>query len=265
MLGTLDLKSAYYQIPLCKEGRPFTAAFEADGKLYQYTRLHFGVTNGVSYFQHIVDNLIEKHNLREICAYLDNVTVFEVYQKDHDENLKRLVSAAKCENVSFYETKCSFSRTEIDLLGYRVSHHKIQPDPERLRPLFGLPLPTCKSELQRAIGMFAYYAKWIPNFSTEVRPVIQSNLTSSFPLTSEAAKAFETLRNELSSSVLTCVKEGVPFVVECCCILNKESQFFTAVYFLTLRLEKETTRGIAKPHTKSDYYVTMRSNIKQDE
>ena len=42
-------------------------------------------------------------------------------------------------------------------------------------------------------------------------------------------------------------------------------KIFTAVFFLTLRLEKRTTRGIAKPHTKSDYYVTMRSNIKQDE
>ena len=180
----------------------------------QYTRLPFGVTNGVSYFQRIVDNLIEKHNLRKTCAYLDNITVYGVNQKDHYKNLKRLVSAAKCENVTFNEAKCSFSRTEIDLLGYRVSHHKIQPDPERLRPLLDLPLPTCKSELQRAIGMFAYYAKWILDFSTKVRPLIQADLTSSFPLTSEAAKAFETLRKELSSSVLTCVKEGVPFVVE---------------------------------------------------
>ena len=144
----------------------------------------------------ISGTLIEKHNLRETCAYLDNLTVFGVNQNDHNENLKCLVglSAAKCENITFNEAKCSFSRTEIDLLGYRVSHHKIQPDLERLRPLLDLPLPTCKSELQRAIGIFAYYAKWVPDFSTEVRPLIQSNLTSSFPLTSEAAKAFETLR-----------------------------------------------------------------------
>ena len=45
----LDLKSAYYRIPLCPADRPFTA-FKADGKLYQYTRLSFGVTKGVSCF-----------------------------------------------------------------------------------------------------------------------------------------------------------------------------------------------------------------------
>ena len=35
ILSTLDLKSAYHQIPLCEVDREYTA-FEADGKLYQY-------------------------------------------------------------------------------------------------------------------------------------------------------------------------------------------------------------------------------------
>ena len=48
-LSTLDLKSAYYQVPLATEDRAYTA-FEADGKLYQYCRLPFSVTNGVSCF-----------------------------------------------------------------------------------------------------------------------------------------------------------------------------------------------------------------------
>ena len=61
VFSILDLKSAYYQIPLCPADRPFTA-FEADEKWYQYTRLPFGVTNAVSCFQRIVDNLIEKYN-----------------------------------------------------------------------------------------------------------------------------------------------------------------------------------------------------------
>ena len=61
VFSTLDLKSAYYQIPLCPADRPFTT-FEADEKWYHYTRLPFGVTNGVSCFQRIVDNLIEKYN-----------------------------------------------------------------------------------------------------------------------------------------------------------------------------------------------------------
>ena len=76
--------------------------------------------------------------------------------KDHEHNLKALFSAAKSENLTFNNSKCVFARSEIDLLGYRISHNLIQPDPERLRPLLELPLPQKKTELQRVISMFSY-------------------------------------------------------------------------------------------------------------
>ena len=75
VFSTLDLKSAYYQLQLCPEDRPYTA-FEACGKLYQYTRLPFGVTNGVSYFQRVIDQLIDKYRLKGVYAYVDNITVY---------------------------------------------------------------------------------------------------------------------------------------------------------------------------------------------
>ena len=87
--STLDLKSAYYQIPLAKSDWEFTA-FEANGKLYQYCRLPFGVTNGVVAFQRIIDNLIERYKLQNTFAYLDNVTVAGMSQEDHDKNLQAL-------------------------------------------------------------------------------------------------------------------------------------------------------------------------------
>ena len=101
------------------------------------------------------------------------------------------------------------------MLGYRVSHYKIKPDPERLRPLMQLSLPTSKSELQRTIGMFSYYAKWIKKFSQKIRPLVQSNLAPSFPLSKEASDSFETLQNDLAAAFLTSIDEKLPFVVEC--------------------------------------------------
>lgn len=48
--STIDLKSAYHQIPLHPNDRPYTA-FQSGGQLYQFTRMPFGVTNGTAYFQ----------------------------------------------------------------------------------------------------------------------------------------------------------------------------------------------------------------------
>ena len=113
VFSTLDLKSAYYQLPLHQEDRSFTA-FEAGGKLYQYTRLPFGVTNGVLFFQRFIDCLIEKYRLCGTYAYLDNVTVSGSNKLDHDEKLKALRSAAKNEGLTFNENKCTFSQTVIE-------------------------------------------------------------------------------------------------------------------------------------------------------
>ena len=50
--------------------------------------------------------------------------------KDYEHNLKELFSAAKSENLTFNKSICVFARTEIDLLGYRISHNLIQPESE---------------------------------------------------------------------------------------------------------------------------------------
>jgi len=60
--STVDLKSAHYQVPLAKEDREYTA-FEANSKLYQYCPMPFDVTNGVSTFHRIIDNLIEMYRM----------------------------------------------------------------------------------------------------------------------------------------------------------------------------------------------------------
>ena len=55
--------------------------------------------------------------------------------------------------------------------------------------------------------MFSYYARWIRNFSEKIRP--------SFALSSDAAISFEPLWQNLASTCLADVKQGIPFVVEC--------------------------------------------------
>ena len=70
--SSLDLRSAYHQVPLLEE--KFYTAFEARGELYQYERLPFSFTSGVSAFQRAIDCFIRQYQLSKVYAYLDDLT-----------------------------------------------------------------------------------------------------------------------------------------------------------------------------------------------
>jgi len=176
-------------------------------------RLPFGVTNGVSCFQRIIDSVIADNDLNHTFAYLDNITIGGFDKADHDRHFKKFLDAASKINLTFNDTKSVVAVTEIDILGYRISQGSISPDPEHLRPLIELPIPKPSKELQRCLGMFAYYARWIRNFSGKIKPLTTGKMH--FPLQRDAVTAFESLRKELLSTCLKCIDENEPFTVEC--------------------------------------------------
>ena len=68
--------------------------------LYQFTRIPFGVTNGVAAFQRVMDEIIRK-GVNDTFSYVDNVTVCGMDQDHHDKNLKELLTAAAVCLISF--------------------------------------------------------------------------------------------------------------------------------------------------------------------
>ena len=211
--STLDLRSAYHQVPIKDEEREFTA-FEANGKLYHFCRLPFGLTNAVACFQRGMDDFIEKNNLKDTYAYLDNITIAGKTKENHDNNLKNFLDAAKKSNWTFNDDKCIFSTKSVDLLGYTISKGSIKPDAERLRPLLDMEPPSCIKSLQRCLGLFAYYSQWVASFSSKALPLYHALNTNSLPLSPESILAFESLKKEIASATVQSIDEDIPFVVE---------------------------------------------------
>ena len=206
----LDLRSAYHQIGLVPEERKYTA-FEANGQLYQFKRIPFGLKNAVPCFQRVIDAILQEHDCKATFAYLDDITVCGKTCEEHDQNLTAFLKAAKDCNLTLNENKCVFATESINLLGYNVSHGILQPDPDRVKPVLDLPLPKSSKELQRIVGMFSYYAQWIPQFSEKLKPLI---VADRFPLPAVAVSAFKKLQEDLAKATLEVIDEKLPFVIE---------------------------------------------------
>ena len=113
--------------------------------------------------------------------------------------------------MTFNEEKTKSFKQSITLLGYQVKQGNIQPDPTRLQPLIDMPAPNDPKSLKRIIGLFAYYSKWIRNFSEKIRPLSQC---SSFPMSSEAVETFNKIKNEIKDAAVSSIDPEIPFVVE---------------------------------------------------
>ena len=207
--SVLDMKSAYHQIPLDFSDRVYTG-FEADGALYQFKRLCFGLTNAVATFQRVMDNLIKDNELTGIYCYVDDVIVCGRDQAEHNSNLKAFIEVVKRYNLTLSKEKSVFNQTTILVLGYEISYRNLKPDPTRLDPIRNIQLPKNGKALQRITGLFAYYSRWIPQYSERIRPLINARI----PLNSAAIAAIDDLKNCVIRATKTCIDEKLPFTIE---------------------------------------------------
>ena len=208
--STLDLKSAYHQVPIRESDQIYTA-FEACGRLYQFRRIPFGVTNGVACFQRVIDNIILNANLKDTFAYVDNLTICGNSEAEHKDNLNAFLAVAEKYGLTFNDSKSHIAKTSIRLLGYEVSQNAVRPDPERMQPLRDLPLPVNMKTQQRVVGIFAYYSQWIHKYSDKIHPLVSN---STFPLPATCQEAFHQLKRELENAVIVNIDRTLPLTIE---------------------------------------------------
>ena len=211
MFTTFDLRSAYHQIPICETDKKYTA-FEAGGRLLEFNRIPYGVTNGGPVFQRKMDDVVHEDKLTDTYPYIDNVTIGGFDQAHLNKNVNAFLAALKKRNLTLNESKTVSNVSELNILGYCVGKGSVKPDPERLRVLLEFPAPTSAKSLQRALGLFAYYAKWVPNYSDKVK--VLKNVTQ-FPLVNEALTDFKDLKQAIAKATLQAIDDSIPFQVEC--------------------------------------------------
>ena len=59
----------------------------------------FGITNGVSAFQRVIDKLIQQNKLMKIYTYLNDIIIDGEFKEEYDQNLKTFLNAAKDANL----------------------------------------------------------------------------------------------------------------------------------------------------------------------
>jgi transposase InsO family protein len=219
-LSTLDLKSAFWQIPLENSSKEKTA-FGLPGKgLFQFKVMPFGLVNASQTQQRLMDKLFPPEFEGKVFTYLDDIVVSTQTFNEHIITLNwvkdQLLKAGLTVNVD----KCHFARDSLKYLGYLVDRDGLRTDPEKVNAILNYPKPRTYTDLKRFLGLASWYRRFVENFAMVAGPL--HDLTKGgkkgkgIVWNEEAEKAFTDLKTALTSTpVLSCPNFSLEFIVQC--------------------------------------------------
>jgi transposase InsO family protein len=205
-ISTLDLKSGYWQIPMARSSREYTA-FTVPGRgLFHWKVMPFGLHSAPATFQRALDGVIGPDMEPHAFAYLDDIIVVGRSLQEHMDNLREVFRRLRNANLRLNKAKCSFFKKSIIYLGHQVSEGGIHTDPGKIAAIKELQPPTTVRELRRCLGIASWYRRFVPNFATLVQPM--STLLKKgrkWVWSEDQQRAFEALKTSLTQApVLAC-------------------------------------------------------------
>lgn len=201
-ISSLDLKDAYWQVPLDMHSREKTAFTVPGRPLYQFKVMPFGLCNATSTMSRLMDKVVPPHLRNKVFIYLDDLLV------DHLEVLREITI-----NIA----KSHFCMRRVRYLGHIIGEGGIRTDPEKVSAISNISLSKTLRSLKRFMGMCGWYRKFVPNFASLASPLSDLMTTKKrFILTEDALKAFEELKRCLCAAPVLCSPDfSKPFSIHC--------------------------------------------------
>lgn len=162
---TLDATSGFWNIPLDEESSNLCTFGTPFGR-YKFLRMPYGIKIASEVFQ---QKFKEIFNLEGVEIYIDDILIHGKTQEEHDERLEKVFQIARKYNIKFNKKKCSFSKGEVNYLGYKFSSKGIEMQSDRITAIKEMPTPLNKKDVQRFLGMVNYCGKFIENLSEKTK------------------------------------------------------------------------------------------------
>jgi hypothetical protein len=106
-----------------------------------------------------------------VFIYLDEITVFSRYDKEHCHHMRKVFLKCIKFGLSLNPKKYMFSMREGKLLGHIVSAEGVIIDPSRVEAIQTLSFPRSKKEVQSFLGKINFLRRFISNFVELVKHI----------------------------------------------------------------------------------------------
>jgi hypothetical protein len=131
-ISTLDLKKAFWQIPLEESSRPYTAFVVPGCPLYHYKVMPFGLTNAPATLCRLMEAVIPPELREQVFVYLDDLLILSEDFDSHINLLTELSYLIRKAGLTINIDKSHFCLKEVIFLGHKIGYGEIQADPDKV-------------------------------------------------------------------------------------------------------------------------------------
>ena len=212
VLSSLDALSGFTQLELDPDDVEKTA-FRTHRGLFQFKRMPFGLRNGPSIFQHVMQNILSPYLWLFCLVYIDDIVVYSKSYEDHIDHLDKVLEVIERAGITLSPSKCHLFYGSILLLGHKVSCLGLSTHAEKVRAIVELDRPRKLSQLQAFLGMVVYFSAFILYYVSICFPLFQLlRKGAKWKWGEEEEYAFQSAKTALQNSpVLGHPIEGLPY------------------------------------------------------
>ncbi|KAG2228411.1 hypothetical protein INT48_007457, partial [Thamnidium elegans] len=196
---TLDAASGFWQVEIDENSREKTG-FVCKYGTYIFNVVAFGLTNGPSCFQRLMNSLLHKYLGKFVYIFIDDILIYSRNEKEHEEHLKLVFEACMEGNLRLRMAKCQFGKSHVEYLGHDVGARGLQPADSNVKRILELKEPKSCDEVRSLLGTTGYYRRFIEDYAGKAEPLtrlLKKNVP--FEWTSKQQDAFNYLISTLMS------------------------------------------------------------------
>lgn len=199
-ISSVDLKDAFWQIPLDMSSREKTAFVIPGRPLYQFTVMPFGLCNAPQRMSKLMDKVIPQEIKDCVFVYLDDLLIVTPDFPTHLEYLTKVSTALKRAGLTINVSKSRFCFKELKYLGFVVANGTLKTDSDKVNAVLDFPVPKTKRQVRGFLGLSGWYRRFIKDFASISAPLSDTLKYKTFAMTEEALDSFKNLQQALTNA-----------------------------------------------------------------
>jgi hypothetical protein len=212
-LGTVDICQAFWTLKISKRSSEL-CAFSYENQIYEPASLPQGVKCSPHFYQHYLARIFQKEKLvffenptidgahSGILVYLDNILIHALSEASYITLLERFFTIASKYDLKIKLQKSHFFITnKCILFGFLLDlpNNSISPDPQKVRNIEAIPVPSTKRKIRAFCGACQYFAPCVDHLSALMGPLYKlASPKTKFTWTPECDRAFRMAKRELA-------------------------------------------------------------------